>query len=281
MNRCRRGSARRRAAPRRATPAGGRRRTDDSCPSCSASAWRSFCVQSPSALHNASATASAVVDSPTAPRRSCRRRRWWRARGRCGRGCRRAWPATSSCASAAARARHEVGVPDDLQDRPAALRCRRPTDASSTAAIARRACGAVARQSVSPVSLHDVFSLTGGRRSTSPEARPGRRARCTIASSRAGRDEVQSAGRQRLDAPRRPQRLDLEPQVAGRCSSSAARLLLQSPRSGSRGAAARSAARPRTAAMHEHARPRRPTSTARAAAPRPPRGRSGCCGRPS
>ena len=55
-----------------------------------------------------------------------------------------------------------------------------------------------------------------------------------------------AAGRERLDALRRPQRLDLQPDTAGRALPAAA-VHAASPRPDSRGAAARSAARPRRA----------------------------------
>ena len=76
------------------------------------------------------------------------------------------------------------------------------------------------------------------------------------------------------------QRLDLEPQVAVDFFLRRA-LAAAAARSGSRAGAARSAARPRTAAPRRAARRCRPTATAAAAGPRRPRGRSGCCGRPS
>ena len=275
-------------ASARATPAGARRRTPCAC-RAARRAPGAPCRCSRRARRTAWRRPSARRRSPTAPRRSCRRRRWSPARGRGDRGCRRAWPARDGPLLLPLGARHQIGVLEDLQvdqprldaDRPQAERHRR-----------RRQCAACSVDA-------PVGAGVAGRRRRVGSRAPTRRA---VDHRRATTDGRRRIGRQHAFDDDRLVASTAPPGAAARspalrsasaiaASRSRAELAAElflgralaaaSPRPDSRAAAARSAARPRTAARAPGSRRRRPTSTARAAAPRPPRGRSGCCERPS
>ena len=119
--------------------------------------------------------------SRKARRRSSRRRRSWPARGRGGRGCRRASPGhflvcAWCCRSARARRGRPRRPPADrrgatsMRDRPEAEQAD-GNDQATLRASARQSTGAPRRRATGEV------SITGVRRPIWPAARPARRAR--------------------------------------------------------------------------------------------------------
>ena len=236
--------------PAAATPGGGRRRTR-----ASGAAGRERLLLLRRAVVERVADSFAALPrdrrSRWARHTPSRRRRCRPARVRDDRGCRRAWrrcPSSARTGFRPAPAARRACAPADT---PAAPECRRPTARTSrppTMSRPRIVAAPVVRVGLA----HAIYSLRGATTDAGGGS-AGTTRSMTMAAPVPGATRCNGSRRERLDALRRLERFDLEPQMAVR-SPPRRRAPSASARGDSRAAAARRAASPKTAARPRRAR---------------------------